>query len=114
MKVVCRVVCTGSNVADSVEDGDPETKYLALVENSSLLALISAAVNDPTDDVAGIEEVLKFVDRVGTSDMTVTEDDVRAGEILEVEVVMRVGGVAGEGVAEAGEGGGLSDDETPV
>jgi hypothetical protein len=61
VKVVCRVVCTGNNVADSVEDSDPETEYLALVENSSLLALISAAVNDPTGSVAGIEGVFKFV-----------------------------------------------------
>ena len=42
------------------------------------------------------------------------EDDVRAGEILEGDVVMRAGGGAGGGVLEAGEGGGLSDDETPV
>lgn len=114
MKVVCRVVCTGNNVADSIENSDPEAKYLALVENSSLLALISAAINDPTGGVAGIEEILKFVDRIGTTDVTVTEDDVRAGEILEVEVVMRVGGVAGEEVVEAGEGGGLSDNKTPI
>jgi hypothetical protein len=114
VKVVRRVVSTGNKAADSVEDGDPETKYLALVENPSLLALTSGVVNDSTDGVAGTEDVLKFVDGVGTTDVTMTEDDVRSGELVEVEVVMRAGEVAGGAVEEAGRGGGLSDDETPV
>jgi hypothetical protein len=68
-----------------------------------------------TDVVAGMAGVLKFVDGVGTTDVTMTEDDVRLRELVEVEVVMRAGvaGVAGA-MEEAGGGGGLSDDETPV
>jgi hypothetical protein len=61
VKVVYRVICTRNNIVDSVEDSDPETEYLALVENSSLLALISAAINDSIGSVAGIEGVFKFV-----------------------------------------------------
>jgi hypothetical protein len=79
------------------------------VENPSLPALISAVVNNPTGGMAGIEDVLKFVDRVGT-----IEDNVRSGKLVELEVVTRAGGVAGGAVVEAGGGGGLSDDETPV
>jgi hypothetical protein len=67
-----------------------------------------------TDGRAGTEDVLKFTDGVGTTDVTMTEDGVRSGELVEVEVVIRAGGVAGGSVEEAGGGGGLSDDETPV
>jgi hypothetical protein len=116
VKVVRRVVSTGNNAADSVEDGDTETKYLALVESPSLLAPTLGVANDSTDGVAGTEDVLKFVDGGGT-DVTMTDDDVRSRELVAVEVVMRAGGVAGgrvAGGAVAGGGRGLSDDETPV
>jgi hypothetical protein len=98
VKVVRRVVSAGNNAADSVEDGGPETKYLALVESPSLLAPTSGVANDSTDGVAGTEDVLKFVDGGGT-DVTMTEDDERSGELVAVEVVMRAGGVAGGAVA---------------
>ena len=95
---------------DSVEGSDPETKYMALVENPSLLALTSVVVNDPTGGVAVMEGVLKFVDRVGTTDMRMTEDDVRSGELVELDVVTRAGEVAGGTIEERGVGEGLSDD----
>lgn len=153
---VRRVVSTGNNVADSVGGSDPETEYLAVLENSSLLALTSGIINDSTegvaevrvpatvpeaagaegvvgipgalgagrleveirerlstDCVAGTEDVLKFVDRVGKTDMTTTEDNVRPRELGEVEVVIRAG-VAGGAIEEAGGGGRLSGDETSV
>ena len=114
MKLVRRVVSPGYNTVDSVEGSDPETKYMALVENPSLLALTSVVVNDPTGGVAVMEGVLKFVDRVGTTDMRMTEDDVRSGELVELDVVTRAGEVAGGTIEERGVGEGLSDDETPV
>jgi hypothetical protein len=61
-----------------------------------------------------MEDVLKFVDRVGRTDVMTTEDDVRSGELGEVEVVIRAGGVSGGAVEKAGGGRRLSDDETPV
>jgi hypothetical protein len=111
VKVVRRVVSTGDNAADSAEDGDPETKYLALVESPSLLTLTLGVANDSTDSVAGTENVLKFVDGGGT-DVAMTEDNARSGELVVVEVVVRVGGVAGG--AAAGGGRRLPGDKTPV
>jgi hypothetical protein len=137
-----------TSVSDRLEDGDPETEYLALVENPSLLALTLGVARDSiegvaevtvpvtvpesagvkevgvpgelgdgwpgvdirvrfgTEVVAGTEDILRFVDEVEITGVTMTEDSVR-GELVEVEVVMRA---AGASEAE----GGLSDDVTFV
>lgn len=126
MKLVRRVVSPGYNTVDSVEGSGPETKYMALVENPSLLALTSVVVNDLTGGVAEMEGVLKLVDRLGTTYKRMAEDDVRSGELVELDVATRAGElvelnvvtraeeVAEETVKEAGVGEGLSDDETLV
>jgi hypothetical protein len=47
-------------------------------------------------------------------DMKMIEDEGRAGENFEVELVVRAGEVVGEGVEKVEEGGGSSDDDTLV
>jgi hypothetical protein len=113
VKVVRRVVCTGSNAADSVEDGDPETEYLALVENSSLLALTAGVVNDSTEDVVEVR-VPATVPEAARAEAVVGVPGALGAGRLEVEVVMRAGVLAGGAGEEAGRGGGLLDDETSV
>jgi hypothetical protein len=93
-----------------------------LTENSSLLALTSAVVNDSTGGGAGADDVLKNVDGVESIDITTTEDGGRSGERVEVKVITGAGGmaeareVAGGAVEETGGGGagGPSDDESVV
>jgi hypothetical protein len=79
VKVVRRVVSTGNNASDSVEDGDPETKYLVLVEKPSLLALTPGVVNDSTEDVTEVRVPVTVPEPTGVKGVVGVPSALRAG-----------------------------------
>jgi hypothetical protein len=74
-----------NNVADSVKDGDPKTKYLALLENPSLLALTSGVVNNSTEDVAEARVLVIVSEAARVKDVVSVPGTLGAGW-LEVDI----------------------------
>lgn len=54
---------------DNVEDGEPETEYLGLGEDSSPLALTSGAVNDSTEGATDMRGAGTVPEAAGTEDV---------------------------------------------
>jgi hypothetical protein len=100
--LVRRVVSTENPVID--RDDDPEIRQIILLEALWVLVLLSDVVDDSTVCVSELEGVSKLVDGVNTIDVILAVEDLRGGEIVDIEVVWKENGVVDEAVDEGGGG----------
>jgi hypothetical protein len=107
VKLLGGVVAAGNEVLEATEDGDPETEYWALVENSTLLVLVANVVDDVTEDVAEMKVPAAVPSNVGVKSVVDVSGGLESGG-LEVDTGPRFG-TDGRDVVEVVGGGGATN-----